>query len=198
MKTIIKKWWFWLAIVIFIILISMSITMFYKQRNLKKEISQQYVEISKISSSKKDIEKVLDEKSKLVAQLEQKEKQQEIQNKINAMEDQKKVMEKDINTLNNNKQSLQNDINVLKETVIKIKGEPKKYPAGHLTAGTDFDVGRYKIYGGSSNFVVYTPNNSLKVNIILGDKFGVEEYIYKFENGEKIQAESSFNMVLIN
>ena len=60
-------------------------------------------------------------------------------------------------------------------------------------AGEDFEVGRYKIYGGSSNFIVYSRYGDLEVNTILGD-WGVEEYVYTFNNGDEIEAHSSFKM----
>lgn len=85
----------------------------------------------------------------------------------------------------------------LKSEVIKISSEPKKYPAGYLYAGTDFEVGRYKIHDGSSNFMVKSSSGESRVNIILGGKYGVEEYIYKFSLGDEVEARGSFKMVSI-
>ena len=113
----------------------------------------------------------------------------------------KKLMEKqeEINTeikkLEDNKTSLNNEIEKLSEEVITIKGEPRTYPAGHLIAGEDIPVGKYKIYDGNSNFVVHSSSGSLQVNIILGGRYGVDEYIYTFKKGDKIQASSSFKLV---
>ena len=88
-------------------------------------------------------------------------------------------LKKEEDSLKNQKQQLENEVNVLKSDIIKLKGEPKTYPAGHLTAGIDIPIGKYKIYGGSSNFVVYSAYGDLNVNIILGSGYSsVNEYIY--------------------
>ena len=89
---------------------------------------------------------------------------------------------------------LNGQIAALKEGIVKLSGEPVKYPAGYLYAGKDFAVGRYKIYGGSSNFGVWNAAGRLRVNEILG-RNGVEEYIYTFAEGDEVQAGSSFMMV---
>ena len=115
----------------------------------------------------------------------------------------KKIMEKqeEINTeikkLEDKKASLNNEITNLSEEVIKLKGEPRTYPAGHLVAGEDIPLGKYKIYDGNSNFVVYSSSGNLQVNIILDSRYGVDEYIYTFKKGDKIQASSSFKLVKV-
>lgn len=107
----------------------------------------------------------------------------------------------DLANLENEKTRLKQDIaeleakiEELNADVIKIAGKPKTYPAGYLYAGKDFPAGRYKIYGGSSNFFVYDVNDRIRVNIILG-RLGVDEYIYTFSEGEEIRAKSSFKLV---
>lgn len=112
-------------------------------------------------------------------------------------EEQKKINElKSTNQeLENKKMSLNNEIEKLKEDIIKTKGEPKTYPAGQLTAGVDVPTGKYKIYGGNSNFIVHSSYGDLKVNIILGGSYGVNEYIYTFQQGDKIDAKSSFSLI---
>lgn len=107
-------------------------------------------------------------------------------------------LEKEQRDLEKQKEQLELEVKTLKGDVIKLRGEPKTYPAGHLTAGTDIPTGKYKIYGGSSNFVVYSSSGSLKVNIILGsNSLSVSEYIYTFSVGDKIQANSSFKLVSV-
>ena len=81
----------------------------------------------------------------------------------------------------------------MNEDVITAKGKAKTYTAGQLVAGEDFEVGRYKIYGGNSNFIVYSRWGDLEVNTILGD-WGVEEYVYTFNEGDEVEAHSSFKM----
>jgi outer membrane murein-binding lipoprotein Lpp len=110
--------------------------------------------------------------------------------------------EKDISDLEKVKSKLEQEvakleskIDELNADVIKIAGKAKTYPAGYFTAGKDFPVGRYKIYGGSSNFFVRSTSGRSRVNIILGGRYGVDEYIYTFSEGEEVQAESSFKMV---
>lgn len=92
--------------------------------------------------------------------------------------------------------SLQAQAEKLQGSIIQLIGEPKTYPAGYLYAGTDFTAGRYKIYDGSSNFIVHSASGNLRVNEILG-KDDVTEYIYTFANGDEIKAGSSFKMVKI-
>lgn len=110
-------------------------------------------------------------------------------------EDELAVLESKKAELEGQAEGLQQTIDGLNADIIRIKGEAKTFPAGHLNAGTDFELGRYKIYGGSSNFVVYSSSNRLQVNIILGGRYGVEEYIYTFSSGDQIKASSSFKMV---
>ena len=125
---------------------------------------------------------------------------------ISKEEEQTKIKE-EINNLNSTKNTLQDEVNKLNEQknqlnseIISIKGQPLSFPAGYFTAGTDFEAGRYKIYDGNSNFVVYDILGDLKVNIILGNdsKYYVSEYIYNFNNGDKIEASSSFKLVLVS
>lgn len=97
--------------------------------------------------------------------------------------------------LENEVASLQGQLEALNADAIRIKGEARQFPAGYLYAGQDFDAGRYKVYGGSSNFIVYSSGGTLRVNIILGGAYGVEEYIYTFASGDEVQAGSAFSMV---
>lgn len=117
------------------------------------------------------------------------------QEELKELEAKKSELNIDILSLEEKKQTLNSEIEQLNGEAIKIKGTPKTYPAGHLTAGTDIPVGRYKIYGGNSNFIVYSSTGKLEVNIILGESFGVNEYIYTFKSGDKIEANSSFKLV---
>lgn len=86
----------------------------------------------------------------------------------------------------------------LQSEVIQLDGQPQNYSAGYYTAGTNFPTGRYKIYDGNSNFIVYSMYDRLKVNIILGDDtYDTQEYIYEFEAGDEIQSDSSFSIVKV-
>ena len=119
--------------------------------------------------------------------------QEKINSKIEELKNEQEELENDIKNKESEKTSLEKEIDKLNGDVITAKGKVKTYPAGQLTAGEDFEVGRYKIYGGSSNFVVYSRFGDLEVNTILGD-WGVDEYVYTFNEGDKVEAHSSFKM----
>lgn len=148
--------------------------------NLKSDyesLQKNFQEWNMLSDSEKqakiDIAKHTDEISKLDETLASK------QNEVDKLE-------QDI-------EKLKSDISKYEGELIKAKGSPLTFPAGYFTAGNDFETGRYKIYGGSSNFVVHNSSGKLKVNIILGSN--VSEYVYKFSSGDEIEARSSFKMV---
>lgn len=160
----------------------------------KKDIEEKYKNLSskyetiKSNLEDKNIElKSMEEQNK---RLSKEEKQKELENKIS-------TLESNISSLTTQKQSLQNQIDSINGEIIKIKGQPKTYPAGHLVAGTDVPTGKYKIYDGNSNFAVYSSYGNLEVNIILGGRYGVNEYIYTFNTGDRIEASSSFKLVEI-
>lgn len=156
--------------------------------------AQTYYEKNNIQSSKdkkiSDLQEKIDSCNEQISILGKNEKQQEISNNIMQLQNQKKELE-------TQKTQLESEINTLKGEVLKTKGEPKTYPAGQLTAGTDVPVGKYKIYGGNSNFIVYSSYGTLEVNIILGGTYGVNEYVYTFQTGDKIEANSSFKLIAV-
>ena len=101
-----------------------------------------------------------------------------------------------ITTLNGEIEALRTQIAELQADAIRIAGESRRFPAGFLYIGTDIDAGRYKIYGGTRNFFVER-NNRYVVNIILGGRLGVDEYIFTFRDGDVIEARSAFRLVHI-
>lgn len=122
----------------------------------------------------------------------------EEQNKLKEIQNKQSELSSEVSSLENKKQTLNTEIQQLNSDVTKIKGEPKKYPAGQLTAGTDIPTGKYKIYGGNSNFIVYSSSGKLEVNIVLGSgAYEVNEYIYTFKTGDTVRAESSFKLVAV-
>lgn len=157
---------------------------------VKEDKSQLAEEITNIKKENLELSKKVESCYNQIKILGKNEKQQELNNQIKKLENKQEE-------LSTQKTELEKQIQQLSEKVVKIKGEPKTYPAGHLTVGTDVPTGKYKIYGGSSNFVVRSAYGSLKVNTILGGTYGVNEYIYEFEQGDKIQAESSFKLVAV-
>ena len=151
-----------------------------------KNLSSQY---SSLENKLKENQNELEKSKEQIQELQQEEKQNEINNNI-------KTLENKVTELTTQKQDLENQISRLNQDVIRIKGQPKSYPAGHLIAGEDLPIGKYKIYGGSSNFVVHSATGSLQVNIILGNgQYKVSEYIYTFKEGDNIKANSSFKLV---
>lgn len=194
MKDLIKtnKWLVVSLVFLFIFLVMVIVLL---STTVSKD---EFIVVSKALETKKneynnlksEYDKSLKDKEEKIIELSQKEKQDEINGNI-------KLLENKIIELTSNKNSIESEIKKLKEDVIKIKGEAKTYPAGHLTAGIDIPVGRYKIFGGNSNFFVYSSYGNLKVNIILGNEYGVDEYLYTFKDGDKIESNSPFKLIEI-
>jgi len=106
------------------------------------------------------------------------------------------TLESRVGELNTEIGELNNRITTLQSDVVRIAGESRAIPAGVWYVGSDIEAGRYRVYGGSSNFFVRR-NEFPVVNIILGTAMGVSEYIFTFRNGDEIDARSSFRMVPI-
>ena len=182
-KEILKEYYYIIEVILLLIAV-VFIILFVQARN-EKEIA-----VSKNNDYIFELSEKNEEYKEQINELRKTEKQQELINNISRLEGEQK-------TLETKKQSLEEEINSLQGEVIKIKGEPKTYPAGHLTVGTDIPAGKYKIYDGKSNFVVYSAYGDLEVNTILGSSYGVNEYIYDFKNGDKVEASSSFKLVAV-
>lgn len=263
MKDLIKKWWFWIILLILIIsigvisIILIGFNMINPDKNLSnlsKELQEYYEDITVYQSAGKntividcnfenkeestekterigeiigkyidylsiykninmniytkdgtktnfiiDVEtKKMTEDKEEVWLLENSTAYTEEQNKLKDIQKKQNELNSEISSLENKKQSLNTEIQRLNSEVTKIKGEPKTYPAGQLTAGVDVPIGKYKIYGGNSNFMVYSSSGRLEVNIILGSgSYNVNEYIYTFKTGDIIKANSSFKLVSI-
>lgn len=174
-----------LTILVFTLIIAIVVTN-KNYKNTYNEIKTKYEDTEKkLNNSSVSLEKA---QSK-ISELNQDEKQKEINAHIKTLETTQAQLE-------NKKQELENQVKQLNEDVVKLKGEPKMYPAGQLKAGTDIPIGKYKIYDGNSNFTVYSSSGNLEVNIILGKgSYSVSEYIYTFKTGDKIKANSSFKLV---
>ena len=162
----------------------------YGISDLNTKIQENNSKITELESKVASKEKIIKDKNEQIKKLGKSDKQYEINQNINTLENK-------VKDLTIQKEKLEKDIENLKSDIIKIKVEPKQYPAGQLTAVNEIPIGKYKIYGGNSNFVVYSSYGKLKVNIILGTSIGVDEYIYTFETGDKIKAESSFKLVAV-
>lgn len=158
----------------------------------KKEVEKEY---KNLSSKYETLKSNLEDKNTELESVKEKNKKLSKEEKQKELEDKVSTLESNISNLTTQKQSLQSQIDSINGEVIKIKGQPKTYPAGHLVAGTDVPIGKYKIYDGNSNFVVHSSYGDLEVNIILGGRYGINEYIYTFKTGDKIEANSSFKLV---
>ena len=179
-----------LIVVLTVIVCVTAYLIIYGVSDLNTKIKEDNSKIAELQSKVTSKEEIIKDKNEQIKELGKSDKQYEINQTINTLENK-------VKDLISQKEKLEKDIENLKSDVIKIKGEPKQYPAGQLTAGTDVPTGKYKIYGGNSNFVVYSSYGKLKVNVILGTSIGVDEYIYTFETGDKIKAESSFKLVAV-
>ena len=129
--------------------------------------------------------------------------QQDLLNAFNDYKNNKEAKETEISQLDstiqeksNNIASLDNDIasksaelDKLKNAIQRTGEEPKVLTAGEYTVGKDIEPGRY-IVTGNSNFVVYSYDGDLKVNTILGGRYGEESYTCTLENGDTMELSS--------
>lgn len=188
-----KKWWFWTIVSLTILSIILIITIIFTNIAASNKLKAEERNLSTLKEDNNKIQKEFLEMNNKISELQRDEEQKKISEEIDKLKDEQKSLEEDIKDKESEKSSLEKELKKLNGEVLTAKGKAKSYPAGQLVAGEDFDVGRYKIYGGSSNFVVYSRFGELEVNTILGD-WGVEEYIYTFNEGDEIEAQSSFKM----
>lgn len=163
---------------------------------VQSESSKKSAEIEK-DAKIQQLEDKIESSEKQIAVLGKTEKQQELLNNINKLKAEQDNLTVQKQQLENEIKQKNEEIEKLKGEAIRVKGEPKTYPAGHLTVGTDIPEGKYKIYDGRSNFIVYSAYGELQVNTILGSSYGASEYIYNFKNGDKVRADSSFKLVAV-
>lgn len=156
-------------------------------KKLKKDIedlSQEEVQ----EDIRKKIESLEDEYKSKLSSLDKKHEEEVLK-----LESNKTSLESEIKTLEDKTASLNEKIDSLNSSIVKISGQPRKFPAGVFYQTSDFPVDRYRISGGNSNFVVRSSTGTLLVNIILG-KNGVSEYIYDFSSGDVIDSRSPFTL----
>lgn len=189
MKDILKRWWSWTIIVLIVIVVILIMFILLNAIKVKE------LEGSKnlIREENNKIQKQFKELTDRISELQKEEEQEKINNKIEELKQEQEQLEKSIADKNEEKQNLEKELDKLNGDIIVAKGETRSYPAGKLVAGKDFDTGRYKIFGGNANFIVYSRYGELRVNTILGE-YGVEEYVYTFENGDEVDAHSAFQM----
>ena len=189
-KKILKEECYLVEVILFLLII-LFVALYVQSESSKKS-----VEIEK-DAKIQQLEDKIESSEKQIAVLGKTEKQQELLNNINKLKAEQDNLTVQKQQLENEIKQKNEEIEKIKGEAIRVKGEPKTYPAGHLTVGTDIPEGKYKIYDGRSNFVVYSAYGELQVNTILGSSYGVSEYIYNFENGDKVRADSSFKLVAV-
>lgn len=123
-----------------------------------------------------------------------------LNSKINNLKSTVSTLEKNIKGLKKDKKQLSSDLSRLKKNIIQEEGKPLTFSAGEYSVSSDIPKGRYKIYDGSSNFIVRDYYGDITVNTILDEEnegSRVREYIHQFEYGETIEASSSFKLIKV-
>ena len=188
-----KKWWFWTIVSLTILSIILIITIIFTNIAASNKLKAEERNLSTLKEDNNKIQKEVFEMNNKISELQRDEEKKKINEEIDKLKEEQKSLEEDIKDKKSEKTSLEKELKKLKGEILTSKGKAKTYPAGQLVAGEDFNTGRYKIYGGNSNFVVYSRYGELEVNIILGD-WGVDEYVYTFKEGDEIEAQSSFKL----
>lgn len=188
-----KKWWFWTIILLAFLVVFLIGIIILSGIGFNNKIAEKEQQLINLKDENNSIQEQFMGLSEKISTLQKDEEQEKINNKIQELKSEQEELEEDIKDKKSEKSSLEKELDKLNGDIVTAKGKAKTYPAGQLVAGEDFEVGRYKIYGGSSNFIVYSRYGDLEVNTILGD-WGVEEYVYTFNNGDEIEAHSSFKM----
>ncbi|ERI05408.1 hypothetical protein [Aneurinibacillus aneurinilyticus] len=159
-------------------------TVSYKQ--IEEETKKKNDELKTITDNLNAIKANYEEAKKLVAEKEQ------IKGDIQiAQREHDSTVEK-MYKASNDLKAKQAELERISNAVIAKQQEPKQLPAGHFIAGKDIQAGRYKVtpVGRGSNYVVRDITGRLKVNTILGNDYGVPEYVVELEDQDTIQAES--------
>ena len=188
-----KKWWFWTIVSLTILSIILIITIIFTNIAASNKLKAEERNLSTLKEDNNKIQKEVFEMNNKISELQRDEEKKKINEEIDKLKEEQKSLEEDIKDKKSEKTSLEKELKKLNGEILTSKGKAKTYPAGQLVAGEDFNTGRYKIYGGNSNFVVYSRYGELEVNIILGD-WGVDEYVYTFKEGDEIEAQSSFKL----
>lgn len=188
-----KKWWLWTIVSLTILSIILIITIIFTNIAASNKLKAEERNLSTLKEDNNKIQKEVFEMNNKISELQRDEEKKKINEEIDKLKEEQKSLEEDIKDKKSEKTSLEKELKKLNGEILTSKGKAKTYPAGQLVAGEDFNTGRYKIYGGNSNFVVYSRYGELEVNIILGD-WGVDEYVYTFKEGDEIEAQSSFKL----
>lgn len=188
-----KKWCFWTIILLAFLVAFLIGIIILSGIGFNNKIAEKEQQLINLKDENNSIQEQFMGLSEKISTLQKDEEQEKINNKIQELKSEQEELEEDIKDKKSEKSSLEKELDKLNGDIVTAKGKAKTYPAGQLVAGEDFEVGRYKIYGGSSNFIVYSRFGELEVNTILGD-WGVDEYVYTFNDGDEIEAHSSFKM----
>ncbi|WP_226582645.1 hypothetical protein [Halobacillus litoralis] len=160
--------------------------------DIKKEISDKESERTKKDQILKDKEK---EVSKAFSILKKRDALKKDLDKLSGKMDEAKKEKSSLDTqIKDKKAELASLENVIKEK----EAVPITLTAGQFLAGHDFKAGRYKAVpeGGGGNFVVYTDQGDLSVNIILTTRdYGVPEYVMTLGDGYIIEADTPAKLI---
>lgn len=141
-KKLRKGWTFWSFIGVGIIAIILCLLMIFFQIKNNSTISELESECAKYKSIVQADKSKIESKDTKIAEQEDKINELSQTDKINELNTEVKTLETKVTELSSKKQGLESEIEKLNGDVIKVKGEPKTYPAGHLTAGTDVPTGK--------------------------------------------------------
>lgn len=95
----------------------------------------------------------------------------------------------ELESLNSDIEEKQSELELLNGQIVEAAGKPIEILSGQYFVGVDIPEGRYQA-SGTSNFVVYGSDGSLKVNTILGDAYGDGDYVFFALEGDYIEASS--------
>jgi len=90
----------------------------------------------------------------------------------------------------------QTQLDNLKNLIVKTGEEPIRLPSGYFYGGTDVPAGRYQVSNGTSNFFVRRGDMPF-VNIILGGRHGVDNYVFQLTTGDEIQSNAPVTLTPI-
>jgi peptidoglycan hydrolase CwlO-like protein len=118
-------------------------------------------------------------------------------NEIKELQSQISSKEAELNQLNSDIKTKETKLASVTGQIQEKEDAPKTLSAGNFMVGNDLPASRYKAVpaGGSGNFVVYSSGGNLKVNTILGGKYGEPEYIFYAEEGDMIELSTSAKFI---
>ncbi len=156
-----------------------------KVETLKLRVKQSTDKYNENNDNVESLEKLIDTKTK---------SKDELQKEIDDLQ-------KDKDDLIKQNDDLQKQKELLEKDIIVEKAKPIQLSAGQYFVGEDFPAGRYKIYDSLGHFYLYGSNGNRKTYVYFSDvddDLYVTEYIYKLDDGDKIECDAKFKIVRID